>query len=111
MIEKKEFCPIRDIISRFGDKWSILVLLNLHCQKVLRFNVLNKCIPDVSQKMLTVTLRKLEADKLIIRQVYSEVPPKVEYQLSDIGMTLIPHIQGLVAWAKEHKDECFNRSV
>ena len=110
MIEKKEFCPIRDIISRFGDKWSILVLMHLYRNGVMRFNELNKIVPDISQKMLTVTLRKLESDNLINRKVYPQIPPKVEYMLSKVGETLIPHIHGLVDWAKEHKQDCYNQN-
>lgn len=100
------FCPIRDILDHFGDKWSVLTLLELHRNEVLRFNHLQKNIPDISQKMLTVTLRSLECLKLINRTIYPEVPPRVEYRLTDVGETLMPHIQGLVDWALEHKEDC-----
>jgi DNA-binding HxlR family transcriptional regulator len=100
----KNFCPIRNILDRFGDKWSILVLMELEKNTVVRFNELNRIIPDISQKMLTVTLRTLETDGLVARKVYPEVPPRVEYQLTEIGYSLIPPILNLVDWALEHKE-------
>ena len=78
-------CPIRNILSRFCDKWSLLVLHTLHCsgEAPLRFKELQRRIPDISQKMLTVTLRTLEEDGYVKRTVYAEVPPRVEYRLTD----------------------------
>ncbi len=72
-------CPIRDILSRLGDKWSLLILTTLHANGVMRFSDIQKSIGDISQRMLTVTLRSLEADGLITRKVYAQIPPKVEY--------------------------------
>lgn len=97
------FCPIRDLLGQIGDKWSVLVLLELHKNEVMRFNELSKAIPDVSQKMLTVTLRSLEGHNLVTRKIYPEVPPRVEYRLTDVGKTLMPHIEALIGWALEHK--------
>lgn len=68
----------------------------------MRFNELHKTIGDVSQKMLTTTLRTLEADGLISRKVFPEIPPRVEYELTEIGKSLVPYIAGLSAWADEH---------
>lgn len=68
----------------------------------MRFSDIHKMIKDISQRMLTVTLRTLEADGLIHRKVYAEVPPKVEYNLTEMGKDLMPHIEGLVNWAAEH---------
>lgn len=98
------FCPIRDLLGQIGDKWSVLTLLELHKNEVMRFNELSKAIPDVSQKMLTVTLRALEGHNLATRTIYPEVPPRVEYRLTDVGKSLMPHIEALIAWAMEHKD-------
>lgn len=98
------FCPIRDLLGQIGDKWSVLTLLELHKKEVMRFNELSKAIPDVSQKMLTVTLRALEGHNLATRTIYPEVPPRVEYRLTDVGKSLMPHIEALIAWAMEHKD-------
>lgn len=95
-------CPIRDVLSRLGDKWSMLVLITLNANGTMRFSDIHKTIEDVSQRMLTVTLRTLESDGLVERKVYSEVPPRVEYCLTDTGGTLIPHIEGLVGWALEN---------
>ena len=84
-------CPVRNVLSRIGDRWSLLVLLALHDKaEAMRFSDLCKAIPDVSQKMLTSTLRKLEADDLLSRTIYPEVPPRVEYKLTKRGKTLIP---------------------
>lgn len=95
-------CPIRDILSRLGNKWSLLVLVTLNANGTMRFNQIHKTIDDISQRMLSVTLRTLETDGLIGRHVYAEVPPRVEYYLTDRGRSLIPHIQGLVDWALEY---------
>ena len=95
-------CPIRDVLSRLGDKWSMLVLITLNANGTMRFSDIHKTIEDVSQRMLTVTLRTLESDGLVERIVYAEVPPRVEYCLTDTGGTLIPHIEGLVGWALEN---------
>ena len=94
-------CPIRNILSRIGDKWSLLVLYTLSSSSVMRFNVLQKNIPDISQKMLTVTLRALEEDGLVKRVIYAEVPPRVEYSLTDRAKSLLPCIDSLIAWAGE----------
>lgn len=97
-----EDCPIRDVLDRIGDKWSMLVLLVLNDTKVLRFNHLQTQIGDISQKMLTVTLRKLEADGLVERTIYAEIPPRVEYEISQMGRTLVPYLKSLSKWAKEN---------
>ena len=88
-----EFCPIRNVIARFGNKWAFLVLLIIHEHEVIRFNELCREIPDVSSRVLSGTLRTLEADGL---------PPKVEYRLTDIGLSLIPHIIQLTEWAQKN---------
>lgn len=95
-------CPIRNILARISDKWSILVLFTLNQSTLMRFNALQKNIPDISQKMLTVTLRTLEEDGFVKRQVYAEVPPRVEYSLTDRAISLLPHINSLIVWAKEN---------
>jgi DNA-binding HxlR family transcriptional regulator len=98
-------CPIRNVLSRIGDKWSMLVIYTLNNYGVLRFKAMMRNIPDISQKMLTVTLRTLEADGLVIRKVYAEIPPKVEYSLTERGESLIPHINSLVEWAQSNMDD------
>ena len=93
-------CPIRNILSRFSDKWSLLILYTLNLQPTMRFNALRREIPDISQKMLTNTLRTLEEDGFITRTVYAEVPPRVEYSITERTRSLFPHINSLIGWAK-----------
>ena len=95
-------CPIRNVISHITDKWSLLVLYTLEQKEVLRFKDLWRQIPDISQKMLTSTLRHLEDDGIISREVFTEVPPRVEYQLSERGKSLMPHLDALLTWGLEH---------
>jgi DNA-binding HxlR family transcriptional regulator len=106
MKKRETFCPIRDIIARLGDKWALLVLLQLEEQGVMRFFELRHAIPDVSEKVLTSTLRTLEQMHLLGRRVYPEVPPRVEYSLTDLAGTLLPIVHPLIAWALQHQDEC-----
>ena len=100
-------CPIRNVISRFGDKWSMLVLYSLHTSEtgVLRFNELRRHMTDCSQKMLSATLKNLEQSHLVHREVYPEVPPRVEYSLTATGKSLMPAIMALIEWGKEHFNE------
>lgn len=94
-------CPIRNVLSRIGDKWSLLVLFTLEEKPVTRFKELQRNIPDISQKMLTTTLKTLEADGLVLRKAYSEIPPRVEYELTVRGRSLLPLIDNLLVWATE----------
>lgn len=95
-------CPIRNILSRMSDKWSLLVIYTLTQTDNMRFGELKRAIPDISQKMLTVTLRTLEEDGFVTRTIYPEVPPRVEYRLTARALSLFPHIQSLILWAKEN---------
>ena len=97
-------CPIRNVISHITDKWSLLVLYTLEQKEVLRFKDLWREIPDISQKMLTSTLRKLEDDGIVSREVFTEVPPRVEYRLSERGQSLMPHLDALISWGLEHQN-------
>lgn len=100
-------CPIRQVVSKFCDKWSLLVLYSLHASEggVMRFTELHHHMTDCSQKMLSSTLKNLEKHNLISRKVYPVVPPKVEYSLTDNGKSLMPYIIGLIVWAKEHFED------
>ncbi len=93
-------CPIRNVLARMSDKWSLLVLINLGYNNKMRYKDLRSAIPDISNKMLTNTLKHLERDNLILRQAYAEIPPRVEYSLSDTGKSLIPIIQTMIDWAQ-----------
>ena len=105
MAEKKvkfaniEICPIRNVVARFSNKWAILIMLVLKEEGCLRFNQLRKFIPDISSKVLSSTLQVLEADGLVRRTVYPEVPPRVEYALTEMGQSLMPIIHELTQWA------------
>lgn len=97
-----EICPVRNVVARFGDKWSFLTLLVLGEQGVLRFSELRRFIPDISSRVLSGTLRKLEADGLIERRAFPVVPPRVEYKLSATGASLVPLVIQLTEWARVH---------
>ena len=95
-------CPIRNVVARFGDKWSLLVLLVINEAGIVRFNELGRMIPDISTRVLSTTLKTLDADGLIDRKVCAQVPPKVEYTLTDTGRSLIPLIMQLTEWAQQN---------
>lgn len=100
-----ESCPVRNVIDKLGDKWSVLVLMLLEESKVLRFNEIFGYIQTISQKMLAVTLKSLEADGLVKRTVYPQIPPKVEYELTERGRSLLPHLHQLVGWANSNLED------
>jgi DNA-binding HxlR family transcriptional regulator len=92
---------IRDVLNHIGDKWTLLIVGALSVGHRLRFTELQRHIPGISQRMLTVTLRHLERDGLVSRTMHAEVPPRVEYELTDIGMTLIEPARSLGRWATD----------
>lgn len=94
-------CPVRDVIDHLGDKWSTL-LLSLLATGPKRFGALRRAVPDISQRMLTQTLRDLQRDGLITRQVFPTKPPSVEYALSPLGQSLQSPLNALIAWAVDH---------
>lgn len=94
-------CPVRDVLDRIGDKWSVLVLGTLAAGPH-RFSAVQRAIPDISKRMLTQTLRDLERDGLIARTVFPTKPPSVEYQLTALGATILEPLTGLVRWADRH---------
>lgn len=102
---RNQICPVRDIIARISDKWTLLAIYALGGYGKLRFNELKHKIGDVSQRMLTVTLRNLEADGLVTRKIYPEVPPRVEYELTDLGRGLLNQMCLLVDWAQYNGEE------
>ena len=97
-----EICPVRNVVARFGNKWALLVILVLSENEPIRYNELGRKIPDISSRVLSNTLRILEADGLIDRRFYQEVPPRVEYSLTDTGRSLVPIILELTAWAQSN---------
>lgn len=102
-------CPVRNVISRFSGKWSLLVLCVLDENGATRFNAIGKAIPDISPKVLTDTLKNLEADGLISRKLYAEIPPRVEYSLTETGRSLMPVLGQLISWAMSNYDRLVRR--
>jgi DNA-binding HxlR family transcriptional regulator len=98
-------CPTRAILDRIADKWTTLIIGILAQSKSRRFNELKRMIGGISQKMLTQTLRDLERDGLVRRTMFAEIPPRVEYELTDLGKTLCGPIAALTQWAHDHIDE------
>jgi DNA-binding HxlR family transcriptional regulator len=97
-------CEIRDLLDRLADKWSLLVI-ELLGTGPRRFTELHREIDQISQRMLTLTLRHLERDGLLTRTVHPVVPPRVDYELTALGNSLLVAIEGLVSWTRAHRDE------
>jgi DNA-binding HxlR family transcriptional regulator len=95
---------IRDTFAKLGDKWSLLILGMLD-DAPLRFTVLRDSIPGISHRMLALTLRNLERDGLVSRTVFAAVPPRVEYDVTDLGRTILPTVKALASWALEHSEQ------
>ena len=104
MKKKEELpdCPVATTVSLIGSKWKLLILRNLMARP-WRFNELQKSLDGISQKVLTDSLRSMEADGIVTRKVYAEVPPRVEYSLSELGESLRPIIKAMEAWGTEYK--------
>jgi DNA-binding HxlR family transcriptional regulator len=105
MLTKEELpeCPVATTVALIGSKWKLLIIRNL-LQRPWRFNELKKDLDGISQKVLTDSLRSMEEDGLITRTVYPEVPPRVEYALSDLGLTLKPILDSMVTWGTAYKE-------
>jgi DNA-binding HxlR family transcriptional regulator len=101
-VEQTQACEIRDLLDRLGDKWTLLVV-ELLGEGTRRFSELRRDIQDISQRMLTLTLRRLERDGLVRRTVYPVVPPRVEYDLTPLGASLLDAVAPLVTWTREHR--------
>ncbi|MDE7291045.1 MAG: helix-turn-helix transcriptional regulator [Treponemataceae bacterium] len=95
-------CPVATTVQLIGNKWKLLIIRNLRVRP-WRFNELQKNLDGISQKVLTDSLRSMEADGLVTRTVYAEVPPRVEYALSDLGKTMRPILDAMEAWGKSYK--------
>ncbi|MFT4077346.1 MAG: helix-turn-helix domain-containing protein [Asticcacaulis sp.] len=94
-------CPVRDVLDHIGDKWSSLLMVALGTRPH-RFGELKRAVPDISQRMLTQTLRDLQRDGLVSRHVFPTQPPSVEYRLTRLGESMMPPLMGLMAWASDH---------
>jgi len=102
--ELTQTCEIRDLLDRLADKWSLLVV-ELLGEGTQRFSQLRRQIDGISQRMLTLTLRRLERDGLVRRTVHAVVPPQVDYELTPLGATLLDAVAPLVTWTRAHRDE------
>jgi DNA-binding HxlR family transcriptional regulator len=97
-------CPVREVLDRVGDKWSVMVIVLLG-QRTHRFNELHRTIDGISQRMLTLTVRALERDGLVSRTVHASVPPRVDYELTELGRTLLVPLGALAEWADAHRGD------
>jgi len=97
-------CPVRDVLDRIGDKWSALLIFTL-AERSHRFGELRRAIADISQRMLTQTLRELQEDGLVNRTVHPTTPPSTEYMLTPLGRSLVEPLTGLLRWAEAHHGE------
>lgn len=102
-LEHELDCGIRELLDRIGDKWSVLVVVEL-AAGVRRFRQLQRAVPGISQRMLTLTVRRLERDGLLTRSVYPTVPPQVEYELTEMGRSLHVQVRGLADRAAAHSE-------
>lgn len=101
--ESQEDCGIRDVLDRLGDKWSVLVVVEL-AAGIRRFRQLQRAMPGISQRMLTLTVRRLERDGLLSRTVHPTIPPQVEYELTPMGHSLTHLIKALSLWSLDHRE-------
>ena len=98
------FCPVRNILSQIGDKWSVLAMVAIQKYGMCHYRDFQKDMPDVSRKMLSQTLKRLEDYRLVTRTVYAEVPPRVEYSLTELGASFMPALHGRIDWALTPRD-------
>jgi DNA-binding HxlR family transcriptional regulator len=104
LAEVVDDCPVREVLDRVGDKWSVMVIVLLG-QRTHRFNELHRTIDGISQRMLTLTVRALERDGLVSRTVHASVPPRVDYELTELGRTLLIPLGALADWANIHRGD------
>jgi DNA-binding HxlR family transcriptional regulator len=102
-------CPIRDVLDRIGDQWSLLVLQAL-ALRVMRFGEINRAIGDISKQMLSRTLKRLEQDGFVKRTLFAEIPPRVEYELTELGRSFLAPLEALVVWANANHQNICNAS-
>lgn len=100
-----EYCKAAPMLEWMGNKWALVVLLKVSENEPVRFNELYRTIPAISEKVLSQVLRQLYIDGILDRQLYPDVPPRVEYSVSDFGKTLLPHVKALINWGRENFDQ------
>jgi DNA-binding HxlR family transcriptional regulator len=102
--DTEECMAVHEVLGLVGDKWSVLVVAHLR-EGPVRFNALRRAVGDVSKRMLTLTLKRLERDGLVLRTLYPEIPPRVEYELTPLGRSLLEPVLSLAEWAERHRHE------
>lgn len=100
-----EYCKAAPMLEWLGNKWALVVLVKISQEEPVRFNELYRNIPSVSEKVLSQVLKQLTTDGIIHRELFPDVPPRVEYSLSDLGKTLLPHVEALMKWGQENFDQ------
>lgn len=107
-----EYCKAAPMLEWLGNEWALVVLVKISESEPVRFNELYRNIPSMSEKVLSQVLKQLTTDGIIERQLYPDVPPRVEYSITDLGRTLLPHVQALINWGRENFDKIMkNRSI
>lgn len=99
-----DYCRAAPMLEWIGNKWTLVVLLNISESGPIRFNELYRNIPSVSEKVLSQVLRQLTADGIIRRELFPDVPPRTEYSLTPLGQTLLPHVEALISWGRDNFD-------
>ncbi|NPD92198.1 winged helix-turn-helix transcriptional regulator [Xylanibacter muris] len=99
-----EYCRAAPMLEWIGNKWAMVVLLKVAETEPVRFNELYRTIPSISEKVLSTVLRQLHTDGLLDRRLYPDVPPRVEYSVSEFGHTLLPHVQKFIEWGRDNFD-------
>lgn len=100
-----EYCKAAPILEWLGNKWALVVLVKISENEPVRFNELYRNIPSVSEKVLSQVLKQLTTDGIIERQLYPDVPPRVEYSITDLGKTLLPHVEALIKWGQDNFEQ------
>ena len=100
-----EYCKAAPMLEWFGNKWALIVLMKISENEPVRFNELYRNIPSVSEKVLSQVLRQLTVDGIIRRELFADVPPRTEYSVTDLGKTLLPHVEALINWGRENFDQ------
>ncbi len=100
-----EYCKAAPILEWLGNKWALAVLVKISENEPVRFNELYRTIPSVSEKVLSQVLKQLTADGIIQRVLFPDVPPRVEYSVTDLGNTLLPHVEALIKWGQENFEQ------
>ncbi len=100
-----EYCKAAPMLEWIGNKWALVVLVKISENEPVRFNELYRNIPSVSEKVLSQVLKQLTTNGIIERKLYPDVPPRVEYYVSDFGRTLLPHVEALINWGRDNFDQ------